>query len=372
MDADIIMLGRVSTEIKAGIPAHVLSILEILSNTGLKFVNVVPSLTRTYTFKTESRYINKDCIETVCDSIYVRKTLAISLPFVVRYIKLLRRNPKAVVHIHLPDPISILVTIPCTKRKIISTFHADLLGKGIFSKVYDILLKIHSLKKNNTFVVPTPDHIEGSSLKKLKGEKKVIPFIFRDENNCEIEELINDSYKSDKTKFLFVGRHVEYKGIDIAIRAFQKIPHNKECVFNIVGEGPLTKYLKGLAEQDTRIKFIGQVPDDILKKLYANSNVFVLSSTTQAEAFGLVQVEAMLNHCMCLTSQLKNGVNFVNREGVSGYSFKVGDVEALSKLMMEACVNKEERNRLMASAKDYARSNFASDNLKKKYFQLYR
>ena len=374
--ADVIVLGRVSTSIKAGIPAHVLSILNTLSDSGLKFVNVVPALSypKSFTdlFGRSRSTINKNSEEIICNSVFVYKTFALSFSFAFNICRLLLANPSAVLHIHLPDPVSILASLPCRKRKIIATFHADLLGKGVFSILYRVLLKLLASKNNVVFVVPTPAHIQGSSLNTFNVKPIVLPFIFSDSaSNPDTQSIISESYDSSVTRFLFVGRHVPYKGIDIAIRAFMSLPKNLPAQFNIVGSGPLTHDLKKLANSDSRIHFLGSISDSELSHYYSLSNVFVLSSTTKAEAFGLVQVEAMLHHCMCISSYLGNGVNFVNKEGVSGFSFKVNDHKSLADLMIKACSDKCERNKLMSSAREYALSSFASNNLRHAYFQLY-
>ena len=70
-----------------------------------------------------------------------------------------------------------------------------------------------------------------------------------------------------------------------------------------------------------RILFLGEIDDQELKLQYANSHLFILPSISKAEAFGIVQVEAMMYSCLCLSSFLDNGVNVVNRENVSGMSF---------------------------------------------------
>jgi rhamnosyl/mannosyltransferase len=222
------------------------------------------------------------------------------------------------------------------------------------------------------FVVPTPAHIRGTTLNTLQQRPLILPFIFKDKPiSSTSQNLLNNTYSSEETRFLFVGRHVPYKGINIAIQAFMQLSHSLNCVFDIVGQGPLTPLLRDLAADNHRIHFLGQLSDEELELYYLKSHIFVLPSVTQAEAFGIVQVEAMLHHCLCLSSFLDNGVNYVNKEGVSGYSFTVNDVDALSQLMHRLCINRGQRNQLMASARDYAFKTFASNDLRRSYLNLY-
>jgi len=375
--ADVILLGRVSTKIKAGIPAHVLSIIQSLSHEEISFINLVPSLdvprNPLKLLGSTCRQINPKSLEIVCNSIFSYKTLALSPSFFYSYFKLLNSFPRAVVHVHLPDPFSIAASLLCSKRKIVATFHADLLNKGIFGLFYKMLLVLFASKHNVVFVIPTPDHISGTSLKTLSKNPVVVPFIFSDTPlSTSQAQLVQSSYSSDVTRFIFVGRHVPYKGIHIAIKAFMKLPKSILCEFVIVGQGPLTSSLRELASTDERILFKGLLSDSQLLQEYLRSNVFVLPSISKAEAFGIVQVEAMLHHCLCLSSQLNNGVNFVNQDGVSGYSFPVSDIDFLSDLMYRLCTNKSHRNTLMRSAREHSLKTFASNDLCDSYLDLYR
>ena len=49
-----------------------------------------------------------------------------------------------------------------------------------------------------------------------------------------------------------------------------------------------------------------------------------------SEAFGVVILEAFINKKCVITSDLKTGVTFVNRDGYSGLVFKSGDHEDLN------------------------------------------
>jgi glycosyltransferase involved in cell wall biosynthesis len=374
--ADVILLGRVTTKFKAGIPSHVLSIIQSLSNEDISFINLVPSLNVQRNplklLGSSCRQINTKSVEIVCNSIFTYKTLALSPSFFYSYFKLLHSLPRAVVHVHLPDPFSIAASLFCTKRKIVATFHADLLNKGIFGLLYKMLLVLFASKDNVVFVIPTPDHINGTSVKTLSKHPVVVPFIFTDTPLSTSEaQLVQSSYSSEVTRFLFVGRHVPYKGIHIAIKAFMKLPKSILCELVIVGQGPLTSSLRELASPDERIVFKGLLSDSLLLQEYLRSNVFVLPSISKAEAFGIVQVEAMLHHCLCLSSQLNNGVNFVNQDGVSGFSFPASDIDFLSDLMYKLCTNKSRRNSLMRSAREYSLKTFASNDLRDFYLNLY-
>ena len=90
---------------------------------------------------------------------------------------------------------------------------------------------------------------------------------------------------------LFVGRLVPYKGVDVLLRALTGI----EATTLLVGEGPLRTILETQARELglSRVHFLGEVSDAELTDLYHAADLFVLPSVTRAEAFGVVQLEAM-------------------------------------------------------------------------------
>ncbi len=58
-----------------------------------------------------------------------------------------------------------------------------------------------------------------------------------------------------KTKFVFVGRLSEEKGVDIIVDAFRKLPH---CTLHVVGDGPLYESIS--ASAPSNVKMLGRRP----------------------------------------------------------------------------------------------------------------
>ncbi len=370
----VIMLGRVSIRIKGGIPSHVKSIFNIFNfDKDISFVNLVPSLNKNQksNFNTYKYLSNSEEIE--CKSLFISKTFAISYEYLKSFFLLLKKYPEAPIHLHLPDPLSIIAVIFFSRRrKLIATYHADLIGKGkFFSVIYKFFLKV-LVRKDCLFLFPTEKHISSSFMKKTKANKKILPFIFNAPSFSKLEkDKLDEKFLDKQTRCLFVGRHVPYKGIDVLIKAFKRVNKDSNVLLNIIGNGPLTNDLKELARDEKRINFIGEVDDNELKLYYLNSHLFILPSISKAEAFGIVQVEAMMCACLCLTTYLNNGVNVVNKENVSGLSFPPYDHEKLSALITFFSTNIKERNIFMENARKYSLETFSSNSLKMKYKMIY-
>ena len=100
----------------------------------------------------------------------------------------------------------------------------------------------------------------------------------------------------------------------------------------IVGDGPLRGELEALARElgvADRTRFARNVDTSELSALYNVCDLFVLPSITRAEAFGMVQLEAMSCRKAVISTELPSGVPWVNQHGVTGLVVPPGDSQAL-------------------------------------------
>lgn len=120
---------------------------------------------------------------------------------------------------------------------------------------------------------------------------KVIELV---ENGIDINLWKNISNNSDgnaETRFIFIGRLVDWKAVDIAIRALQQIP---VAELEIVGDGPMLGTWKALAQQlglEDRVHFAGWLSQQDCAIRLQSSTALVLPSLY--ECGGAVVLEAM-------------------------------------------------------------------------------
>ena len=97
--------------------------------------------------------------------------------------------------------------------------------------------------------------------------------------------------------FLYVGRLVKVKNLELLIRVFNDLPFLN---LNIIGFGEEENYLKSIAQKN--IHFEGAIDNNDLVKYYQKNDVFILPS--KSEPWGLVVEEALNNGLPVLVSNM--------------------------------------------------------------------
>jgi len=132
-----------------------------------------------------------------------------------------------------------------------------------------------------------------------------------------------------RREYIYVGRLVKYKNVDVIIKALAKAFPDKNYRLHVVGDGAELEYLKELDQELTDgmcTVFHGQLPRQDVFDLMEKCNCFIMVSDN--ETFGMVYLEAMLTGCLTIASE-KGGIDGVIVDGENGFLSKQGDVEAL-------------------------------------------
>ena len=107
----------------------------------------------------------------------------------------------------------------------------------------------------------------------------------------------------------FLGRIVEEKGVEHLVDAFLALgdPDARLLIagdYDGVAGGSVIERVRAHIGEDERISLLGFVPDDELDDFYASLDAFALPSVNSFEAFGIVQVVAMLAGVPVVVSDL--------------------------------------------------------------------
>ncbi len=143
------------------------------------------------------------------------------------------------------------------------------------------------------------------------------------ENRDLIRENVRSQYgiESDKIVFLFIGRLVRDKGVDVLSKSLKIIASNKEASkkfsFLIVGSGPLEKELINAKEKigDSALQVIIEQPtndEKRLRSIYAASDILLLPSRN--EGIALVIYEAMASGLLVMSTDVGGQAEILNSE----------------------------------------------------------
>jgi glycosyltransferase involved in cell wall biosynthesis len=156
--------------------------------------------------------------------------------------------------------------------------------------------------------------------------------------------------------FLFVGKLCDYKRPLDAIAALRTVDH-RDCRLVVVGDGPLMSECRTLARGDPygRVRLAGFKNQSELPTYYAAADVLVLPSST-SETWGLVANEAMACGLPCLLSEGCGCAPDLIIEGVTGFTFPVGDVSTLAERMRRLLGDPARRAVMGMQAKSHVQS----------------
>lgn len=185
---------------------------------------------------------------------------------------------------------------------------------------------------------------------------------------------------TDKFKILFVGRHIERKGICYLIEAAKYLPRDKFEI-RIVGVGDLTEKLKELAQQASaaapegaEIIFTGKLSPEALTSEYKTANVFTLpaivDSKGDTEGLGVVLIEAMELGLPVVASDV-GGIPDVVVDGESGILVPEKDPQALANAFKRLEADPALVQKLLDGAQERIRKCFTWDGIIDRQIAVY-
>lgn len=169
---------------------------------------------------------------------------------------------------------------------------------------------------------------------------------------------------------VFVGRLVEYKGLDILLNAISRI----DAQLVIIGDGPLRGKLERLSRSlgiSDRVLFYGRLSQSDIKIFLHAAQLLVLPSITVAEAYGLVQMEAMAAGCPIVNTNLPTAVPHIARHDLEGLTVPPKDPVALARACEAIIDNPQLRSRLSSAARARAHSEYSADVFRSRMAEIY-
>ncbi len=289
---------------------------------------------------------------------------------IIAIVKVVRYTKFDIVHIHWPFP-HILFGIfakAVSRCKLFATFYG--LEIRWLKKKFPFMVKPFSWLINRADVITAiSNHTAGELKRIVKKEIPIIPFSITVEPQT--------SSVTDENFILFVGRHVERKGVNVLIDAFKSI--HKEISHNIiiVGDGPERKNWEKMSRDyglQSRIKFTGWVSKEDLHNYYRTCSFFVLPAIYDkhgdTEGLGVVMIEAMSYSKPVIASNV-GGITDVVIDGYNGILVKDNDPNALAMVINELAHNRDLCKKLGENAKKTIDERFNWDKIVSKLIGLY-
>ncbi|MBX7058757.1 MAG: glycosyltransferase [Leptospirales bacterium] len=371
----VLHLGRFLDSANGGLENSVIRLLDSLKSAA-NVANLVAH--RTFSLKYEELQFHGWNVYRV-PSFGKFGSLAISPWLPIELLRLNRKWRFDIVHLHLPDPLSCLAALILPRRvKLVVSWHSDIVRQK-FARILVQPIVNRVLRRASAIVAATPAHFTDSTqLGAAPTERRyVVPYgidFHRFQlNRVEQRALLSERRrKGRKFMALAVGRLVYYKGFDCLLRALALAP---DIQLTLAGDGPQLAELQLLARRlgvANRVDFAGRVSDDRLRMLYHLCDVYCLSSIEKAEAFGLVQTEAMACAKPVLCFDLGNGVNWVNLHGKTGLSAPVGNIEAFAANLRRIHADPVLAARLGAAGRKRVRREFSVDAMRIQMLDIYR
>ncbi|EGB13430.1 glycosyl transferase group 1 [Pseudodesulfovibrio mercurii] len=246
--------------------------------------------------------------------------------------RLVREKRPEIIHLHLPNPAALYSGWFPADIPLVIHWHAD--ADGLPGRLYRSLYPVYGLFEAkclslaDSVIATSPAYAASSrSLAHLRDKCVVVPL------GLDLARYPEDAQlsRTQEPTILSVGRFAYYKGYETLVEAARMVPAAR---FVIVGDGPLHGKIssmireRGLAD---RVRLPGSLPDRELRVLLQLATLVCLPSVDRAEAFGLVQLEAMRYGVPLVSTAIPgSGVDWVNQDGVTGLVVPPGNAEALA------------------------------------------
>lgn len=298
--------------------------------------------------------------------------------------KLVREND--VIQLHLPqfDAAGVALRGRLLKKPTVITYHCDLrLPPGLFNRIANgAVLFMNDLAAcfTHRIVTYTEDYANHSKYTRRYMNKVqviappvVLPQI-ADEKKVEFRKIHNP--QSQKPVIGMAARFATEKGVEILLRAMPAIIERYPQALvqfvgpyqNIIGEEAYFQRLQPEIQKfqnSGNWKFLGSMSPEQMSAFYANLDLLVVPSLNSTEAFGLVQIEAMMNGVPCVTSNLPGVRQPIKVHGM-GEIFPIGDSKELAVKALQVLQNRES---MRLPGVDFSR--YSPDLIAKNYEELF-
>lgn len=266
-----------------------------------------------------------------------------------------------IVHMHLPqfDAPGVAFRARLFGKPAVLTYHCDVqLPLSMFNRLVNSVLDFQNNMAGilaNHIVTYTRDYADHSPYLSRHGSKltPILPPVQMPDATPEAVAAFAERHRTQVKRPVIgmVTRFASEKGVEILLDAlpaiFAKYP-NAQVLYagqheNVMGEQTyFSRLFPRINEYEIKGQwtFLGNLDPIQLSAVYPNLDVITVPSLNSTEAFGLVQIEAMMNGVPSVPSALP-GVRQPVKMHNMGVVSEIGNSESLANAIIEVLNNKE-------------------------------
>src|SRR5687767_3132840 len=303
-------------------------------------------------------------------------------PALPSLIEQLNHEPPDVLHLHTPNPTMVLAVAGLLRQDLplVVSHHSDIVRQRLLLRWLHGPFERIVYDRAAAVLTSSPMYVEASeTLRTIESKVHAVPLgidpaPYRRPSPAALRESyeLRRRFAVNGPLWLAVGRCVYYKGFELAIQALARVPGT----LLLIGSGPLAGELDALARRlgvRDRVAWWPHASADELVGAYLAATALWFPSSARAEAFGIVQVEAMAAGCPVInTDILGSGVPWVSLHGQTGLTVPVNDAPALAAAARRLLEEPGLRRRLAEGAVRRVRQEFEHETMARRTLAIYR
>jgi glycosyltransferase involved in cell wall biosynthesis len=282
-----------------------------------------------------------------------------------------------VLHIHMPDPMAALALWAARPlAKVVVHWHSDVIRQRLALRAYAPLQNWLLRRADAIIATSAPYAAASAVLQPWRDKVCIIPIGISDNRSQACSQkaaALRQRFRGRNIVFA-LGRMTYYKGFDVLIDAAAMLPD--DCVVVIGGDGELLEVYRTMVARRGlagKVQLLGHINDDELASHFEACDVFCMSSTVRAEAYGVAMLEAMaMGKAIVATDIAGSGVPWVNEHGHTGLNVPAGHSAALAAALRQLLDDAPLRARLGAAARRRYEQDFDALHMTQRTLDLYR
>lgn len=274
----------------------------------------------------------------------------VSLGWLTKCYREIRKHDAVIINLPQFEGIVLALLGKIFGKKVIAIYHCEVvLPQGFSNRIINWLLNQSnrvSLALSDTVITYTEDFANHSKilLPYLKKAKYVYPPIPLPKIDKRVQKMIMDKIGENDYVIGVAARLAAEKGMEYLLETIPLLKDKCKIVIagslDPVGETSYKqKILKLVEKYKDYIIFLGELKEEEMGAFYSLLDVLVLPSVNSTEAFGMVQVEAMMMGVPVVATNL-HGVRIPIKKTGMGLLVPPGDSRKLGEAIVEVIKNR--------------------------------